>query len=363
MQREQEHLVSIYEADRPLHHELALAAYRESFHHRNLTEKYQTTEFRRLYDVFSMVSIGDPTYPTIRRSVDTFDLTNPYQAAKLREAVYRDISSKPRATACLKAIDRYCRFLKENPAIHQEGQPALYLPDIYGNIESPVNRYTIPRNKADRTPNRNFLESSEYKHWLRFTWIQIQPDLSQAELLKASQLHLMCVVAGEMGLRLQEILGLQPEHFSLPDGMCIVLWGKGSKGSGYRKRPVPISPLVKATLSDFIKQFPRSKGEPLFQNRHGQRLSKNTAHHWMNELIEKIKAANLPIFIEKGFGWHAFRRTYTRMYLEQGGNIFELKRNGGWSNLAVMTRYMGDEKQKLPLKGLPLYQKRGGHGD
>jgi hypothetical protein len=30
-------------------------------------------------------------------------------------------------------------------------------------------------------------------------------------------------------------------------------------------------------LADFLKQFPRKKGEPLFQRPDGKRLSKNTA--------------------------------------------------------------------------------------
>ncbi len=367
MQREQQHHpASIYEVDRPLHHELAMAAYRESFRHRTLTEKYEKDEFRRLNDVFALVSIGDPDLPGICRLVDTFDLTNPRQAAKIRDACYRDLPSQPRAITCLKTIDRYCRFLVDNPTVYQEGQPTLYLPDMYGPIASPVNRYAIPRPKGDRAPNRNFLEASEYKQWLRFTWSQILPGLPDAELLKASQLHLMCVIAGEMGLRLQEILGLNPEHFILADGVCIVVWGKGSNGSGFRKRTVPISPLVKATLNDFLKQFPRAKDEPLLQTRHGQRLGKNTAHHWMDELIDRIQAAKLPIFIERGFGWHAFRRTYTRLYLERDGNIYELKRNTGWSYTSTISHYLGDSKQKAMSSGPPLWGKPSGgvvHGD
>lgn len=360
MQRERQQPTSIYEVDRPLHHQLAMSAYRESFRHRNLTEKYEKDEFRRLNDVFALVSIGDPDLPGIRRIVDTFDLTNPRQAAKVRDACYRDLPSQPRAIACLKTVDRYCRFLIENPTIYQQGQPSLYLPDLYGPIASPVNRYTVPRPQGDRTPNRNFLELSEYKQWLRFTWSQIQPELAEADLLKVSQLHLMCVIAGEMGLRLQEILGLDLEHFILADDVCIVVWGKGSNGSGFRKRPVPISPFVKASLGDFIKQFPRTKGESLFQTRHGQRLGKNTAHHWMDELIKKIQAAKLPIFIERGFGWHAFRRTYTRLYLERDGNIYDLKRNTGWSYTSTISHYLGDSKQKATPSGPPLWGKPAG---
>lgn len=364
MQLERQIPENFYQADRPLHHELALAAYRESFRTRTLTDKYEQQEFRRLNDVFQLVSIGDLALPTIKRSVDTFDLTNPLQASKLRDACKQDLPNPARTKACLKAIDRYCQFLKVCPTVYLPGQKAIYLPEIYGPIESPLNRYTITRHHTDKAPNFNYLEASEYKTWLHFTWSQIDSNLPMEKFHKAMQLHLMCVIAGEMGLRLQEILGLQLEHFSLKDGTCLVTWGKGSNGSGYRKRTVPVSQMAKRTLEDFLKQFPRAKGEPLFQNRHGQRLGKNTAGGWIRELIRQIKAAKLPIYLEDGFGWHAFRRTFTRAYLLRGGSIPELKAIMGWSYTSTISHYMGDSKPQLQPKGTPLYphNRRTGHG-
>ena len=360
MQFEQALLSTTYDADRRLHHSLALAAYRESFRFRNLTERYEKTEFRRLHDVFTIVCIGDPHLPTVKRSVDTFDLTNPYLAAKIRDACYQDLPTRPRAIACFKAIERYCWFLKDNPTVYLPGQKPLYLPTIYGSIESPVNRYTIPRKTSDRTPNRNYLEASEYKLWLKFTWRQIRPELSKGMLFKVAQRHVMCVIAGEMGLRLKEILGLQPEHLLFSDDVCLVVRGKGSRGSGDRKRSVPLTPLVKATLKDLYRLFPREHGKPLFQNRHGYCLSASTAHHWMDELIQDIHATNSPIFIDKGFGWHAFRRTYARLYLERGGNIYDLKRNMGWSYTSTLSHYLGDSKPSVQPYDLPL---RGGEDE
>ena len=104
---------------------------------------------------------------------------------------------------------------------------------------------------------------------------------------------------------------------------------------------------MKATLIDFFKLFSREKNEPLFQNACGEVLSKNTAHHWMDGLIKQIRLAGLPIFIDKGFGWHAFRRTYTRMFLENGGDIFNLKRNAGWTYTSTVSHYLGDSKQTV----------------
>jgi integrase len=345
----------VYQADRPLHHQLALDAYQQSFERRNLTPKHKKTQLRRLDDVFRWVQIGDPLLSTVQRPVDTFDLTNPRLSAKIRDAIYRDIPSRPRAIACLKAVDHYCRFLRDNPMVYQAGQQAIHLPDLYGAIVSPVNRYTIPRQPSERGPNHLYLLDSEYRQWLRFTYSAIKRDLPAPLLLKMAQRYLMCVIAGEMGLRLQELLGLQLKHFNMADGVCLVVCGKGTKGSGHRKRQVTMTPLVKATLKDFLTLFPRNGSEPLIQNDKGQWLSINTAHHWMRELIGQIEQAKLPIIIEKGFGWHAFRRTWATRWLRHGGSLEELKRQGGWSWTSTLSHYLGDSKNHTPKRSMPLY--------
>jgi integrase len=117
---------------------------------------------------------------------------------------------------------------------------------------------------------------------------------------------------------------------------------------------VPVSPLVKNTLQEFLKAYPRKPYEPLFQNGDGKPLSKNTAHHWLEELICKIRKAQLPIMMDIRFGWHAFRRTYTSLYLERGGNVFDLKRNTGWTYTSTISHYLGDSKKTLPQNSLPL---------
>lgn len=348
--------LSLFEADRPLHHQLALKAYQQSFNARNLTPNYCKTQLNRLADVFNTLTIADPTLPSIRRAIDTFDLTNPRQASRIREETGLAFTLQTRQIACLKAIDRYCRFLQANPTLHAPGQAPLYLPEIYGPLESPVNCYTLPRQSPKRPPAINYLSQSEYRHWLRFVWEQISPGLSHWQTLKACQLYLLCVLAGELGLRLQELLGLEMGHFRLEDNLCLVVAGKGSKGSGHRRREVPVSALAKASLQDFIKQYPRPAKAPLFQNNQGQRLSKNTAHHWMRALTESISQAGLPIVLQKRFGWHSFRRTYATLFLEQGGHPYDLKRNAGWSYLSTLSHYLGCSKTPAKSsRAFPLY--------
>lgn len=346
----------IFLADRCLHHKLALKAYEQSFTYKQLSEKYRITALKRLMDVFNFVQIADPKFPSIKRGVDTFDLINPLIAHSVVDGCYRDLPNQSRAISCLKVINLYCQFLKSSPVIQSSGQKPLHIPSIYGPIESPVGPYAIPVNAASKGDNHRYLTASEYKQWLRFLWQLTVNAKTEQEKRFANQQYVMCVIAGELGLRIQEILGLERRYINLVDSECLVTWGKASNGSGFRKRLVPITPSANQVIKEFLNEYPRQPDEPLFQNRLGKRLSKSTAHSMMNRLKEKIKEAGLPIYIDKGFGWHAFRRTFTRCYLEKGGNIFDLKRATGWSYTSTISHYLGDEKPQLRQEKGFVYQ-------
>jgi integrase len=119
-----------------------------------------------------------------------------------------------------------------------------------------------------------------------------------------------------------------------------------------------LTDLAIATVQDFLKQYPHKPDQFLIQKPHGVRLSKNTAHHWMDALIKKLKQSKEPILIDKGFGWHGFRRTFTRRFLAQGGNIFDLKAIAGWTFTSTISHYLGDSKRTEPNPKPPLIFKR-----
>lgn len=336
----------VYEIDRQLHHRICLRDYENSFVIRKLTDNYRITEIRRLNDVFNSVKIGDETVTRLRRDIDTFDLTNPRLAKKITDSCYRDLGSefsKARAIACLKSIDKYCLYLKNNPTIYIAGQKSLYLPDYYGHIESPVNLYTIPRNKPCDA-SKLYLTNSEYKYFFYFLWNKLSRAIETNTLKPFHQIYFICIIAGELGLRLQEILGLELRHINLEDNICLVIRGKGTKGSGYRKREVPLTDFFRASLQDFLKYFPRERSKPLFQNVNGDYLSSSTAHKWRQAILQEIKTSELPIIIEERFGFHALRRTYARSYLENGGNFLQLKKNTGWKFASTAGCYIGVNK-------------------
>lgn len=338
-----------YQFDRKLHHNLCLKSYEQSFDNRSLTEKHKITEQRRLDDFFQNIEIGDEEILGIKRSIDTFDLINSRLSKKITDACYQIIEGKfnySRVKACFKAVDRYCKFLQDNPNIYISGQKTLNIIELYGAICSPINRYTIPREKPSDA-SRIYLTDSEYKTFLSYFWDKWNHAIQDDQLKPAHQMFFMCVIAGELGLRSKEILGLELQHLNLTDNICIVTKGKGSKGSGHKKRDIPLNDFIKASLSDFLKHFPRNRNEPLFQNQSGKILSSSTASKWMNNAVKEMKTWGLPIVFENRFGWHALRRTYARGYLDKGGDFFQLMKNTGWKFASTASCYIG--ASKLPI--------------
>jgi site-specific recombinase XerD len=314
---------------------------------------------RYLAHVFSRVCIADPNFPTFQRPVDTFDLINPRQASRLIDACYRDLKGHVSVTICLKAIDRYCRFLKECHTVYLPGHQSLYIPSLYGPIESPVTRYDLPRSHTEKSASLNYLSPSEYKEWLKYAWKRLDNSVNAEELYKRTQFYTLCVIAGETGIRCQELLGLQVQHLNLPDKVCLVVKGKGTNGSGFRKREVPLTGLCIVTLKDFLAQYPRNREDYLFQGKNGKPLCYRTANAWMREFMQAIRQAQLSILMEPGFGWHAFRRTFARLYLEKGGKVEELKRFGGWTWTSTLSCYIGSEKAPMKAPKIPLMPKQG----
>lgn len=339
----------IFKADRPYHHEVILSNYLTTFDNRNLTKKYKQNQEKLLREVFKNIEIGDPDYPTIQRPIDTIDLCNPSLAGSIIDAINQLFESRKNYKVnILKAVRRYALFVKDTHTINVKGQKPLHLPTLYGPMESPVGMYDIPRDSSENRVNHRYLTEKEYKQWLKFTHGQIKADIPLRKQKRAYSFHVMCVIAGETGLRLQEILGIQPADIHWDDKKLLVTHGKGSKGSGHRKRLVTLSPLSIATISEFINFGKFQPNHYIFQDKNGSKLSINTAHGWMRQAKKKILNSGIRIYLPVGFGWHAFRRTFTKKAIKQGMSIEALKRNNGWSYNNTIGHYYGDEKPIAP---------------
>ncbi len=129
------------------------------------------------------------------------------------------------------------------------------------------------------------------------------------------------------GLRINEALELDVKDAPKSDVMTIT--GKGNK-----QRVVPILPIVKETISDYLKAHPlKHKPEaPLFLSEQGKRLNAGVFQRTVREIRAYLQ-------LPDSFTPHAFRHTFATLLLERGGDLRTIQELLGHQSLSTTQRY------------------------
>lgn len=158
--------------------------------------------------------------------------------------------------------------------------------------------------------------------------------------VNARDLALLTLIYG-CGLRISEALSLKRGDVDGADSITIT--GKGNK-----QRVVPVLPLVKEAIADYIKQCPYGfdKSTPLFYGQRGKPL--NPAIFQLQ--LRKLRAAlNLPDSTTP----HAFRHSFATHLLSAGGDLRSIQELLGHASLSTTQRYTHVDKERL----LKAYEK------
>ena len=141
----------------------------------------------------------------------------------------------------------------------------------------------------------------------------------------------------DTGVRLSEIGTLRLDAFH---DTYIKVMGKGRK-----EREIGVHPDVGKLLWKYIHKYrkPKSEDEPamfisLGDNRMGCALGPNG----VQELLERVKKiTGLDADSGVRFSAHTFRHTFSKMYMQQGGEVLSLSRELGHSNVSITEKYLG----------------------
>jgi integrase len=131
----------------------------------------------------------------------------------------------------------------------------------------------------------------------------------------------MCVVAGCLGLRISEVLGLQWRDFDWDTRQLQIRrsWVCGHVGepkTENSRRPMPVDPALEKILRDHRRRLPSSlQSEWVFPSkRTGMPAHPWSAQRrWLLRAGEKVGTMRL--------GWHAFRHTYSTLLNEHGTDV------------------------------------------
>jgi integrase/recombinase XerD len=135
----------------------------------------------------------------------------------------------------------------------------------------------------------------------------------------------------DTGIRLAEIAGLRVGDIYAG---YIKVFGKGRK-----EREVGLHPGVGKILWKYIQKYrhPRNPNEAaLFLGRWGDPLERSGVYEAVNRIKKQCS------FGDKEIHPHVFRHTFSKQYMERGGDILSLSRELGHSDIQVTRLYLQD---------------------
>ena len=129
------------------------------------------------------------------------------------------------------------------------------------------------------------------------------------------------------GLRISEALGLKAKDAPKTDTMTVL--GKGSK-----ERMVPILPVIRAAIDDYIEKCPYSLAadDALFRGTRGGPLSPRIIQYRMQHLRTQL---DLPDTATP----HALRHSFATHLLSNGGDLRSIQELLGHASLSTTQRY------------------------
>jgi len=169
----------------------------------------------------------------------------------------------------------------------------------------------LPRKKTLR-PRLGALSAEELAHLLA--------QIDRATLVGERDYVLLALLY-DTGARIQELLNITPRDFRFAMPAYVRLVGKGR-----RERLCPLLPQTARLVTRFLQAHGRSQddGQPLLQNRGGNRLTRHGARYLFRKYLVRA-GASMPSLTRSGISPHTLRHTKGLHLLEAGVPLVTIK--------------------------------------
>jgi integrase len=333
-------------------HNAIITGYKDTYRTRNFSEKTIKNDFAFITTWFEGTSVVDDAHPDGERQLLLWEAMKPISgrqriiefskglcALGLRPTTRRDY---------LGILRRLFAYTLEWPYIPESLQS---IASKYGPIEQPVLAYDYPVNAADQDQQEGWaLIGDELIEFYCFIKSEFIPR--QQKKLSASRDYVMIVLAGESGLRADELRNLDAygPHRDLyfKETFIQTRSGKGTRGSGKRIRRTIFTDFAQCTTSVYLEHirshFLNAETEPaLFLAENGSRISYSTMARNLKIIVAAAREAGLEI--PPSMGWHGLRRSFATNIVDQDpSRIWELMGLLGHSNPSTVNRYLKFKK-------------------
>ncbi len=164
--------------------------------------------------------------------------------------------------------------------------------------------------------------------------LQMVGEMSAEEWINKRDLALLTLIYG-CGLRISEALSIT--YKEIPKGDSLTIIGKGNK-----QRMVPVLPVIKAAIEDYVAAcpYPFGRESPLFVGKRGKKLDPAIFQLTLRKLRQ---ALNLP----ESTTPHAFRHSFATHLLSAGGDLRSIQELLGHASLSTTQRYTNVDKKRL----------------
>lgn len=139
------------------------------------------------------------------------------------------------------------------------------------------------------------------------------------------------------GGRMSEMINLKMKDVDLENKMLHIIEGKGKKD-----RDVPISDKLEVILSKYLKNIrePEVELDRFFATEKTGKVSSGYINRLIHDAVDKLGW-------EKDISAHVLRHSFGTNLLDKGASVVSISKLLGHSNLAVTSRYLHQDMQKL----------------
>ena len=221
----------------------------------------------------------------------------------------------------LGSLRSFFSFVLEHPFV-KISTGFVRIQSLYGSIDQPISEYDIPTHVYDGERAGVPLDPEllyEFYAVIRKNYLNVP---GQAQALAARN-YAALVLAGESGLRADELLHLEIQDLHFDSLKIQTRWAKGTRGSGKRARRTLFTPLAQDTARFYLAQVRpliKNSGDTsfVFPSKTGGLLDYASLQKSLAQMKHAARRANFPILPH--MSWHWMRRFFATRFIERFPN-------------------------------------------
>lgn len=218
----------------------------------------------------------------------------------------------------LGILRRFFGYVLSHPLLYTSKKGVLVQDKYAASLSQPVSEFDMPRYIWDGERCGIPLDPERLYEFYQILKREYFKERGWAEIKERN--YAMAVLAGESGLRVDELLHLEVDKdLFFTSKKLQTRHAKGAHGSGKRCRITLFTPLARDTLKYFLKTRRRfwhvEDTGYLFLSKTGKRLTYNAAQQALKKMVFTAKKSEFPVMDH--LTWHWFRRIFATRFVER----------------------------------------------